>query len=313
MRRGSGASRCLAPCWRCRGTRCAAIHTHEVRASPPLARHVGGSALAARITVANIAVMGLVRRDRVPAHRARVRASAGDSARSRSAGATSSRSARSPDRRSASGSIAQRGDRQSGLAHRHRLRGHRVHLRACRLDGGGAGGCRGLGGGLVALGGVALALVLIAARGSDARSRNGSTGSPGPAAASARTLEIALIGWLDWLLAAVVFVACLRATGRDGARSLDLATDFFFGQVIGLASLVPGGFGSSDAFWIARLPFDQNVDRGGARRVSVHLLHRARGSLASHGAALVGDAASLATHRRRAAHHRPAWSAEAAC
>src|SRR5262249_26845958 len=29
---------------------------------------------------------------------------------------------------------------------------------------------------------------------------------------------------------------------------------FFVGQAIGLASLIPGGFGSSDAFWIAHLP-----------------------------------------------------------
>jgi phosphatidylglycerol lysyltransferase len=77
-------------------------------------------------------------------------------------------------------------------------------------------------------------------------------------AGSARTFDMAIIGWLDWLLGATVFVACLHATGRT-ASALDLVTEFFFGQVIGLISLVPGGFGSSDAFWIARLPFDQNV------------------------------------------------------
>ena len=80
----------------------------------------------------------------------------------------------------------------------------------------------------------------------------------GPLARSKRTLELAIVGWLDWLLGATVFVACLQATGRT-APPLDLVTQFFFGQVIGLASLVPGGFGTSDAFWIARLPFDQNV------------------------------------------------------
>ena len=83
----------------------------------------------------------------------------------------------------------------------------------------------------------------------------------GPTAGSGRTLEMAIVGWLDWLLGVMVFVACLRATGRS-APSFDLIPQFFFGQVIGLASLVPGGFGSSDAFWIARLPFDQSVTTG---------------------------------------------------
>jgi len=84
----------------------------------------------------------------------------------------------------------------------------------------------------------------------------------GPAAGGVRTVELALIGWLDWFLAAIVFLSCLQATGRT-APLLDLIDGFFFGQVIGLASLVPGGFGSSDAFWIARLPFDQSVTAAG--------------------------------------------------
>src|SRR4029079_10225183 len=59
--------------------------------------------------------------------------------------------------------------------------------------------------------------------------------------------------------ATAVFLACLQATGT-AAAPLKLAESFFFGQAIGLASLVPGGFGSSDAFWIARLPgFNQDV------------------------------------------------------
>ncbi|MGE5243696.1 MAG: bifunctional lysylphosphatidylglycerol flippase/synthetase MprF [Betaproteobacteria bacterium] len=68
----------------------------------------------------------------------------------------------------------------------------------------------------------------------------------------------ALIGWLDWLLASLVFVACLRATGHAVAAT-DAIRTFFVGQAIGLASLVPGGFGSSDAFWIARLPLASGV------------------------------------------------------
>ena len=80
----------------------------------------------------------------------------------------------------------------------------------------------------------------------------------GPPAGRIRTVELALVGWLDWFLAAIVFLSCLYATGYT-APVLNLVDGFFFGQVIGLASLVPGGFGSSDAFWIARLPFDQSV------------------------------------------------------
>jgi len=78
------------------------------------------------------------------------------------------------------------------------------------------------------------------------------------AARPVRTLELALVGWLDWLLAMAAFAACLRAAGVDIA-ALRVAHDFFVGQAIGLASLIPGGFGSSDALWIARLPIDRNV------------------------------------------------------
>jgi len=114
-----------------------------------------------------------------------------------------------------------------------------------------------IGGGVPLLAGAALGLVVFAAWcGRAIAGRTDKFGSPleGPR----RTLEMALVGWLDWLLAAIVFIACLHATGRT-APLLDLAAGFFSGQVVGLASLVPGGFGSSDAFWIARLPFDQNV------------------------------------------------------
>ncbi len=68
-----------------------------------------------------------------------------------------------------------------------------------------------------------------------------------------RAIELAVIGWLDWALAAAVFVACFHAAG-SGRAVLAEVQGFFFGQAIGVASLVPGGVGSSDAFWIARLP-----------------------------------------------------------
>ena len=72
---------------------------------------------------------------------------------------------------------------------------------------------------------------------------------PSPRAA----LGPALIGWLDWLLAGVAFLACLHATNATIADVVSIRK-FFIGQAIGLASLVPGGFGSGDVFWLANLP-----------------------------------------------------------
>ncbi len=70
---------------------------------------------------------------------------------------------------------------------------------------------------------------------------------------SAYSMEMALVGWLDWLLASIVFLAVLRAAAGAPAMIPALRT-FFIGQVIGLVSLVPGGFGGADAYWIAHLP-----------------------------------------------------------
>ena len=77
----------------------------------------------------------------------------------------------------------------------------------------------------------------------------------------AASLMPSIVGWLDWLLASLVFLACLRATGVEVALT-EAVRSFFFGQAIGVASLVPGGFGSSDAFWIAHLPLDPGVAAG---------------------------------------------------
>ncbi|HEX3702030.1 MAG TPA: bifunctional lysylphosphatidylglycerol flippase/synthetase MprF [Vicinamibacterales bacterium] len=71
----------------------------------------------------------------------------------------------------------------------------------------------------------------------------------------------AFIGWLDWFLASLAFVACLRSTGA-AISAVASTRSFFFGQAIGLASLIPGGFGSSDAFWIAHLPLAVGVTTG---------------------------------------------------
>jgi phosphatidylglycerol lysyltransferase len=68
-----------------------------------------------------------------------------------------------------------------------------------------------------------------------------------------QTPAIAIVGWLDWLLAAAAFLCIVRA-GQGPANPLSSLPTFFFGQIIGLVSLAPGGLGSADAYWIARLP-----------------------------------------------------------
>jgi phosphatidylglycerol lysyltransferase len=88
----------------------------------------------------------------------------------------------------------------------------------------------------------------------------------GPLAA----LGPSLVGWLDWGLASVAFVACLRATGHP-VPTLSSIRAFFFGQAIGLASLIPGGFGSSDVFWIAHLALPAGV--GAAALVAYRLIY----------------------------------------
>jgi len=79
-----------------------------------------------------------------------------------------------------------------------------------------------------------------------------------PTGGAISALHLALVGWLDWLLGAFAFATCLRATGVE-TSVIESVRVFFFGQAIGLASLVPGGFGSADAFWIARLPLATSV------------------------------------------------------
>lgn len=68
----------------------------------------------------------------------------------------------------------------------------------------------------------------------------------------ARWERVLLVGLLDWGLAAAVFLAVLRAAGVP-ADGRDVIW-FFLGQAIGLVSLVPGGLGTADAFWLGRLP-----------------------------------------------------------
>ena len=61
----------------------------------------------------------------------------------------------------------------------------------------------------------------------------------GPAAGPVRTLELAIVGWLDWLLAMIAFTATIRATGL-AVPLLTLADTFFFGQLIGLVKIWRG-------------------------------------------------------------------------
>ena len=76
-------------------------------------------------------------------------------------------------------------------------------------------------------------------------------------------LQLAAIGWLDWALAAVAFGACVRAVGLEPALLSQSIQSFFFGQIIGLISFVPGGLGSSDAFWVSHLPLATSAAAAG--------------------------------------------------
>ncbi|MGE5362364.1 MAG: bifunctional lysylphosphatidylglycerol flippase/synthetase MprF [Bacteroidales bacterium] len=110
---------------------------------------------------------------------------------------------------------------------------------------------------LVLLAGIALVVsvaVSVGARRLLVRLERFSTAS----AVETSPVALALIGWLDWLLAAIAFVACVRSAGIAMAL-IDVVRSFFFGQAIGLASLVPGGFGSADAFWIVHLPIAEST------------------------------------------------------
>jgi phosphatidylglycerol lysyltransferase len=73
-----------------------------------------------------------------------------------------------------------------------------------------------------------------------------------------QTAALAAIGWTDWILACAVFVSCLRAAGSSAPLAA-MAQTFFLGQVIGVVSMVPGGFGSSDAFWVAQMPLGESA------------------------------------------------------
>jgi len=72
-------------------------------------------------------------------------------------------------------------------------------------------------------------------------------------------LAMVLVGWIDWLLAALVFAACIASVPNTAVDPAHVFRSFFLGQAVGLVSLIPGGLGSSDAFWIAHLPMSESV------------------------------------------------------
>jgi phosphatidylglycerol lysyltransferase len=77
----------------------------------------------------------------------------------------------------------------------------------------------------------------------------------GPEAPGARlktALALAAVAAFDWLVAWAVFHVAVRSQveGIDAFASMKI---FFVGQLVGLVSLVPGGFGSADVVWGARL------------------------------------------------------------
>ncbi len=78
------------------------------------------------------------------------------------------------------------------------------------------------------------------------------------AASGTGPIWLAAIGWLDWLLASLAFVACVRSAGIP-TPVIETIRSFFLGQVGGLVSMVPGGFGAADAVWIARLGIGPNA------------------------------------------------------
>jgi len=65
-------------------------------------------------------------------------------------------------------------------------------------------------------------------------------------------MTLAAVSLFDWLLAWVVFHLAV-ATQVEGIQTGASMKIFFVGQLIGLISLVPGGFGSADLFWGASL------------------------------------------------------------
>ena len=194
------------------------IHTHEVRA---ILRTLATGPLlfAALITILNIAIMGLYDVMAFAEHphdrRRAMEVRCGGVLLEQLPHAWSAR--RSGDSFLA---LSPQCDRAVGAARRHRLRDHRIHVGSRRVDGGHAdrlsrrrrtsGSCAGRPGLRDDRG-------VVRTRNRPAHGSVRQLRSPD----RRRTFEMALVGWLDWLLGAVVFVACL-AGDRPIGTALDL-------------------------------------------------------------------------------------------
>lgn len=66
------------------------------------------------------------------------------------------------------------------------------------------------------------------------------------------TLALAAVAITDWLLAWVVFHLAVHTQVQGVGPGASMRI-FFVGQLVGLVSLVPGGFGSADLYWGAQL------------------------------------------------------------
>jgi phosphatidylglycerol lysyltransferase len=82
-----------------------------------------------------------------------------------------------------------------------------------------------------------------------------------------RPFDLASVAAVDWLLAWTVFHVALSAVHGGIAPGVSLRA-FFIGQLVGLASFIPGGLGSADAFWIFALA----GDAGGRDRIVAALV-----------------------------------------
>jgi phosphatidylglycerol lysyltransferase len=76
-------------------------------------------------------------------------------------------------------------------------------------------------------------------------------GAEDPSSRRTTAMVLAAVGVMDWLLAWMVFH--LAVTSQVSVLPGASMRIFFIGQLVGLVSLVPGGFGSADLFWGARL------------------------------------------------------------
>jgi phosphatidylglycerol lysyltransferase len=65
-------------------------------------------------------------------------------------------------------------------------------------------------------------------------------------------LPLAAVAWADWMSAWLVFDVAMRSQVAEVGAS-DTFSTFVLGQVVGVASFIPGGLGSADLVWATRL------------------------------------------------------------